>query len=162
MCRPRPASHAHFRQVTDTFLNSVVVLIIVMMLIFNAPIIKQCRGQSHRKQFDTGLECTVACSDKFRNELANRQTSCTDMMFRQLVRRRESEAKLSFYAMKAGQVTQARKVMHILPQKQSWRTVSFSLCLNMLRYGPTRICSFIIYTQAVIKIRGTPIVPRRT
>jgi len=25
VCRPRPASHAHFRHVTDTFLNSLVV-----------------------------------------------------------------------------------------------------------------------------------------
>jgi len=31
VCRSRPASHAHFHHVTDTFLNSLVVLIIVMM-----------------------------------------------------------------------------------------------------------------------------------
>ena len=32
VCRPRPASHANFHHVTDTFVNSLVVLIIVMIL----------------------------------------------------------------------------------------------------------------------------------
>jgi len=31
VCRSRPSSHAHFHHVTDTFLNSLVVLMIVMM-----------------------------------------------------------------------------------------------------------------------------------